>query len=167
MAGNVAGLFSVPPRGVILHGTRSGQAGWTTDQEYEATVNYVRNGAAGLGWNVTCGPNRLAIHMSPRSWGWSARAASQVYLAVEFAQPTVNHAITDGQVFAFCWWWLEARAVWPALPLKFPTHAEVERWGETGANDGKSDVFPWMDPRASELRERIVARLASLGVKVP
>lgn len=153
--GEVAGRFTATPQGVILHGSRSGQ-NYDTAREYQATVNYVRAGAGGLGWHITCADNLIAVHMTPAEWGWSARGASQRLLACEFAQATADRPISDAQVAAFAWWFLNvARATWPNLPAYFPMHSELPE----GIADGKSDVFPRGDGRADELRARILALL--------
>ena len=101
--GTVAGFFSSAPRGIILHGTRSTRD-YDELREYEAPVRWVRPGAAGLGWNVTVGPDRIAEHLSPRQWGWNAREHSSDYLAIEFAQSRPGAAISDRQVRAAAWW---------------------------------------------------------------
>jgi len=152
-----AGAFATQPQGVILHSSRSG-SGNDTAAEYRGTVAYAETGAGGqdLGWNATIGDDIYAVHFPCDRWGWNARAASQHYLAVEFAQATADLAISDAQVNAFCHWLQkQALARWPGLPLVFPTHAELPE----GVADGKSDVFPKEDPRADELRARIMARL--------
>ena len=163
-----AGSYGSTPRGVILHGSRSGRAGTPKDVEYRGTASYERTNrlpeGGKLGWTATIGDGVVAVHLDPRTWGWNARAASSRYLAVEFAQATRDEPISDGQVDAFCAWYLtRARAAWPDLPASFPTHAEVERSGETGARDGKDDVFP--DARADELRARILARLSGAATE--
>lgn len=152
-------MFTDRPRGVILHGTRSGLA-QDVHAEFRSTVSYVQNGAAGLGWNATIGDDELCIHFEADRWGWNARAASKNYLAVEFAQARLTDMVTDGQVRAFCYWFQHfALKSWPTLAVNFPTHAEIEARGETGVKDGKSDVFPVGDFRISALRFRIVERL--------
>jgi hypothetical protein len=162
--GNVTGSFTTTPKGVILHGSRSGSATNTTQQEYTGTVNYVRGGADGLGWHATIGDDAICIHLPPDKWGYSAFAASQVYLAVEFAQPLESRLISDGQVRAFGWWFLQTRTRWPQLPLHFPTHAEVEHSGEIQhAPSGKTDVFSYGSIWADELRARIVAEIVRQG----
>lgn len=146
-------------KGIILHGSRSGRADYDTADEFASTVRYVLGGASGLGWHVTIGDDEVAHHIDPWYYGWNARAASLHYLAVEFAQPLADRPISDAQVRAFCWW-LE-HYVWPSVPnfpLYMPTHAEVERSGETGVIDGKNDVFPYGSAEANELRERIYAQ---------
>lgn len=159
--GNVAGLFAAPPLGCILHGSRS-TLRRTVAEEYRGTVNYVRVGASGLGWNVTVGHDVLAVHMSPRSWGHNARGASRLWLAAEFAQPTVQDEITEGQIAAFAWWFATvARPAWPRLPLSFPMHAELPE----GKSDGKSDVFPAGSALADVLRARILAELQRYGIR--
>lgn len=153
VAGNVAGRYATTPVGVILHGTRSGQP-YTTDQEYQATIRFVRSGAGGLGWSFTCGNGVIAVHMTPQQWGWNARSASSKHLACEFAQANLGDPITDAQIDAFCWWFLNvARAAWPNLPKAFPYHSELPQ----GIADGKTDV----EPRGQHsVRDRILARLA-------
>jgi hypothetical protein len=159
---SVAGMFAACPGGIILHGSRSGRS-WSTQDEYESTVNYAEGGAAGLGWNATIGDDTLAIHIPLDSWGWNARAASKQYLAVEFAQGTASCPISDGQVRAFVYFYQMAKKEWPALPLRLPTHAELDSSGATGHYDGKSDVFPVNDPRTEDLRKRIVKRLGEMA----
>lgn len=160
MRGNAAGRFSTPPQGVILHGTRSGEP-YDTYQEFEATVNWVRSGAAGLGWHATIGDDEIAIHLQPDEWGWNARGASSQYLAVEFAQAGSDDEITDGQVRAFCWWLGRVRLRWPRLPrAALIAHSELPE----GIADGKTDVYPRWDERLPRLRWRIAARLSELGL---
>lgn len=149
LAGTVSGRFSTTPAGVILHGSRSGSQN-TTRQEYEGTKRYAASGID-YGWSATIGDDVYCIHMGFDRWGWNARGASQRYLAVEFAQATVDRPISDAQVRAFAHFFLEARKFWPQLPAYFPTHAELAE----GVMDGKTDVFPRGDPRTEELRARI------------
>lgn len=150
--GNTINNFTGTPAGVILHGTRSGQP-YTVEQEYQSTLNYVRSGAAGLGWNITVGEGKLCGHISPKSWGWNARQHSSEYLAVEFAQAHLGDLITGAQIDAFCWWFLNsARTLWPLLPMEFPNHSDLP----AGIADGKSDV----EPRGQHtVRDRILAKL--------
>ena len=153
VAGNIAGSFTTTPVGVILHGSRSGQP-YTVEQEFQATLNYVNSGAAGLGWNITIADGKVCEHMAPRYWGWNARNASKIHLACEFAQAHLGDEITDGQIDAFCWWFLNvAREAWPGLPMAFPNHSELPE----GIADGKSDVEPRGE---NSVRDRIIARLA-------
>lgn len=152
-----AGRFSTTPAGVILHGTRSGQT-YNTAQEYASTKRFVAGGAAGLGWNLTVGDDILSLHLDPDQWGWNAREASRQFLAAEFAQARLGSPITDGQVRAFCWWFVQhARQRWLSLPLVFPNHADLP----SGARDGKTDVELAGD---HTVRDRILARLRALGV---
>lgn len=161
--GSAAGAFGATPRGVILHGSRSGIAGRPLATEFGGTAQYAMSEPNGLGWNATIGSDAIAIHMDAAKWGWNARGCSKLYLAVELAQATVDDPITDGQVRALCWYVAtRLRPMWPLLPLAFPTHAELDGTAEYGGTvDGKSDVYPRNDPRADELRARILARLAS------
>lgn len=163
MPGNREGSFSGTPKGIILHGTRSGTNN-STAQEFQSTLNYVRAGASGLGWNATVGDDVVSEHMDAGMWAWHARAASQHYVGCEFAQPLESRPISDAQVRAFAWLWRNRwRARWPNLPMHFPTHAEVEHSGETGQVDGKSDVFSYGSPQADELRARIIAEIQRQG----
>lgn len=152
----VAGAFTATPAGVILHGSRSGMR-QATAAEFRGTVSYIEGGALdaegdNLGWNATVGEDIVALHIGPKHWGWNARGHSSVYEAVEFAQPTVDDAISDGQVRTFVWWFLHvARAAWPDLPAVFPLHSELA----AGIKDGKSDAFPRHDPRGNDLKARI------------
>lgn len=161
-----AGRFSIQPNGVILHGSRSGKASNPIHAEFIGTAGYEVNNTLGYGWNATIGEGEVATHLDAKHWGWNARSpASGSFLAVEFAQPVSSVNISDAQVDAFVEWYRrEVLPTWPGIPRDFPTHAEVENWGLTGAHDGKTDVFPYLDPRADELRSRIMARL---GIPVP
>lgn len=160
-----AGRFASVPKGIILHGSRSGRAGNPKAAEYLGTARYEISNPAGLGWHATIGEGVVAVHMTPQEWGWNARAASDDYLAVEIAQATVDEPITDGQVMALADW-IRTRVlpVWPTLPMHFPSHAEVEASGETGQHDGKSDVFPRGDRRMDDLRARLLAAIGTAPV---
>ena len=160
------GSFASTPRGVILHGSRSGQAGNSRHAEYIGTARYEQSnrqqsaeGPWKLGWSATIGEGVVAWHMEADQWGHNASAASRLYLGVEFAQAVEAWPITDAQVEAFAAFFLRCRQRWPNLPMHFPTHAEVERSGEAGAVFGKTDVFSFGSPRTDELRGRILARL--------
>lgn len=158
--GTAAGEYARVPRGVILHGSRSGLS-QPLDREFYGTTAYAQREDHGLGWTATIGDDMIALHLTPAFWGWNARKASSLYLAVEFAQPTAEQTITDGQVRAFCWAYTAIwRVYWPDLPAHFPTHAELDVLGMTGQRDGKTDCYPYGDPRTEDLRARITARLA-------
>lgn len=136
-----------------------------TDAEFRATATFATTDPARLGWNATIGDDIVAIHMSSRQWGWNARNCSTHYIGYEFAQATEADPISDAQVRAFCWLVQQDRAVWPAMPLVLKTHAEVDGTPEYGPFlDGKTDVFHRGSPSADDLKARIVARLAELGV---
>lgn len=155
-----AGRFAATPKGIILHGSRSGRARNPKDAEYRGTAAWAVNNPNGLAWHATVGENRVAVHMGAREWGWHARSASPFYLGAELAQATVDDPITDAQVDALADW-IKTRILpaWPDLPMHFPSHAEVEASGETGARDGKTDAFPVGDARMDDLRNRLYARL--------
>lgn len=158
-----AGRFPSMPRGVILHGSRSGRAGNPKDAEYLGTARYEQNNPNGLGWHATIGNGKVAVHLTPQEWGWHALQASKVYLGVELAQATVDEPITNEQVVALADW-IKTRVLpaWPGLPLHFPSHAEADR--EQGVSQGKSDVFPLSDVRMDDLRARL---MAALGKETP
>ncbi len=160
-SGTVAGNFDSTPKGVILHGSRSGSLTNSTAQEYAGTAAFAGRGAGGLGWNATIGDDVIALHMSYSAWGWNARGCSDDYLAVEFAQPTEASLISDAQVRAFAWFFQQARRVWPYLPNLFVTHAELDGTTEYGPRDGKTDVFRQSSAMTADLRNRIYARLAA------
>lgn len=162
-----AGRFTSVPKGVILHGSRSGKAGNPKDVEYLGTARYEQNNPD-LGWHATVGENKVAVHLTPYEWGWNARDASQFYIAVEIAQATVDEEITDAQCAALADY-LKTRIfpVWGDLGFHFPTHAELEAWGETGQKDGKTDVFPLGDPRVDGVRNRLYALLGAPGWEQP
>jgi hypothetical protein len=157
-----AGRFTAMPKGIILHGSRSGKAGNPKATEYLGTARYEVANTDDLGWHATVGENVVAVHLTPNEWGWNARAASSLYLGVEFAQATVDEAISDAQVAAFVDW-VKTRVLpaWgSSFPLVFPTHAELDGTAEYGGyHDGKSDAFPKNDARADDLRARIMAGL--------
>jgi hypothetical protein len=144
---------------VILHSSRSGRASNSTHDEFEGTAAWNGNNPDGLSWNATIGEDEIAIHHDADEWGHNARGCSDNYLAVEFAQPVESRDISDAQVDVFCWYFMETRKRWPELPLRFPTHAELDGTAEYGRFDGKSDVFSKGSPRADELRTRILERL--------
>jgi hypothetical protein len=160
-----SGTFAQMPKGIILHGSRSGKAGNPKQQEYAGTARYEQNNTAGLGWHITCGEGTVAVHLTPKEWGWHALENSKRYLGCEFAQATEGEPITDAQVDAFCdWFKVHVLPVWPGIPLHFPSHAEADR--EIGVNQGKTDAFRFGDPRMDELRTRILARLKKEDVPV-
>ena len=150
------GPFAAVPVGCVLHGSRSGKE-QSLRLEFIGTARYCQTNPDGLSWHATIGEDSYAAHLPAHQWGWHCREASQAYLGVEFAQPTVDDAITDGQVRAFvAWWRREVLPVWPKLTLDrtpLPAHSEMP----SGKRDGKSDVYPAGDPRADELRRRIRA----------
>lgn len=150
------------PLGVILHGSRSGKP-QSTLAEFRGTASYALT--TPYAWHATVGSDMVALHMAFSHWGWHARGCSSRYIGVEFAQPTVQDEIDDGQVRAFCWTFLEARKTWPDLPRHFPSHADVDGSALYGPLDGKSDVFPAADPRLLALRRRILDTLDAWGVK--
>lgn len=156
--GNGQGPFAAPPLGVLLHGSRGGAA--TLAQEYTGTANWAVTNPSGLAWHATIGEDRYGVHLPPGVWGWHAREASRVYLGVEFAQPTVDHVITAGQVAAFvAWFRAEVLPAWPHLAsltaAMLPVHSETA----AGQRDGKSDTYPRGDGRNDDLRRRILAAL--------
>lgn len=155
--GVIAGTFASTPLGVILHGSRSGIPNRPTLAEYLGTASFAVGNSAGLGWNITCGTDRLAIHYPATRWGWNARQHSSQYLACEFAQANLGDHITDGQVKAFVWWFRnKARATWPRLRAEFPNHSDLP----AGIADGKSDC----EPRGVHtVRDRVLAELKRQG----
>lgn len=153
----VAGTWTQTPLGVVLHGSRSGRADYTTAQEFAGTVAYAMNGTDGINmWHVTIGDDDVAVHLYPDQWGWHARKYSERWLGAEFAQPTVGHAISDAQIRAFVWWFYNiARKRWPDLEPHFVFHSEIM----PGILDGKTDPFPNGSAELVELRQRILGML--------
>lgn len=153
--GNVIGTL-LDPEGCILHGTRSDQP-YNKREEYDSTVNYVRNGTDGItGWNVTIAEDRYCEHMSPKQWGWNARGHSRLFIAAEFAQAKVGEPITDKQLDMFEHWWrFKVKPAHPNIPLFFINHSELE----AGIADGKTDAAR-RGAEAEALRERIMERLS-------
>jgi hypothetical protein len=160
----VAGTFASKPKGIILHGSRSGQD-WSVAREFDSCRNYAASGAGGLGWNATVGQlidgtSAYSVHMSARQWGWSARHHSNDYLAVEFAQAQLSDAITDAQVQAFAAWYrAEVVPVWGALDLSGPDALPMHSELAAGQADGKTDAFLKFSGQANDLRRRIRAAL--------
>lgn len=154
-----AGRFMGTPKGIVLHGSRSGVAGNPKDKEYLGTARYEVSNPNGLGWHATIGEHKVAVHLDPKEWGWHALQASKTYLGVEFAQAVEGEPITDAQVAALVDW-IKTRALpsWPSLPMHFPSHAEVDR-DENKVNQGKTDAFRLGDPRMDDLRKRIMVGL--------
>lgn len=164
-----AGRFTSVPKGVILHGSRSGVAGNPKEKETLGTARYEVNNTDDLGWHATIGENHVCIHLTPQEWGWNARGCSDTYLAVEIAQATVDEPITDPQVAALAdYIKTRLRVAWPKLPMSFPSHAELDGTPEYGPKDGKSDVFPNGDVRMNDLRARLLKALGPASeVPVP
>ncbi len=157
--------FFMTPKGFVLHSTRSGVSR-PAQIEFPAAASYETNRTDGCGCNATIGDDTVAIHAPWGRWAWHARKASRYYISLEIAQGTSDDPISDAEVRAIVWAVEQARDTWPQIPLVFRTHAELEQEGETGLIDGKTDVFPYGDPRADELRAKILTRLAELGLAV-
>lgn len=155
------GSLPPTPRGVLLHGSRSGRP-LTYAQEFDGTVRWAQNPDNVLGWHATVAEGEIALHVPVRLFGWNAFAASSLYVAIEYAQPTEAYPITDLMVRTANWFIATlVRPTFPRMPLHFPSHAEVEHSGETGHGiTGKSDAFSYRSPRMDELRERMRANLA-------
>jgi hypothetical protein len=153
--------------GVIFHGSRSGRAGNPLDAEWQGTARYEQNNPLGLGWHATVGPGKVAIHLPVTVWGHNARAASSRYVGVEIAQPTVNDPLPDSVPVALADYIFDH--VWPVWGevWHFPSHAELELWGETGQKDGKSDLYPAGDERMNVFREKVYAQLRRRQEAVP
>lgn len=163
--GLVSGEFASPPQGVILHGSRSGIDGNPIDAEYLATARHALNEPNGRGWHATIGNNAIALHLPFTHWGENARGCSGLYLAVSFAQPNKVQPISDGQIRAFCWFFVQARQAWPQLPLMFTSHANLDGSADYGhERDGATDPFPRGANLADELRMRIDHVLAQIGI---
>lgn len=146
----------INPQGIIVHGTQSGLARPRLE-EYNSTVNYVRSGASGYGWNVTIHEDRYCKHFSTRQWGWNARYHSGSYVAAELVQAQIDDLITDGEIDLFVHWFnAEVLPVWPNIPRVFIMHSELE----AGIADGKTDAAK-RGQRADALRARILERLAA------
>lgn len=168
--GRVAGSFALPPKGIVLHSSRSGRmltpAGepWTVMHEFQSTCNWAKNPANEWGWNITIGPNVWAAHMRATEFGINCGTkASSQYLAVEFSQALLGQPIVQEQVAAFAAMWREYIVpVWPHLValeavdrLLLPHHSEMPQ----GKSDGKSDVYPAGSADTDLFRARIRAAL--------
>lgn len=151
LPGNEAGSMFRTPKGIILHGSRSTQ-NYNTEQEYQGTLRYVRNGAGGFGWHASVGDYKICYHMPFHRWGHNAREHSLEYIAVELAQANEGDPISDGEIIAAAAVYHDALATWPALPMFFPYHSELP----AGIRDGKTDV----EPRGlHSVRDRVLAAL--------
>lgn len=152
----VAGELTAP-RGLLLHGSRSGIAGRDALVEYQACRDWAMNpNNGGLGWHASIGPGIVAVHMGPTVYGWNCGSHSSEWIAVEFAQPTIDDAIDDSQVDAYCWWVRnEVLAAWPNLPHVIMAHSELNQ----GQREGKTDVFPRGSAALEEVKQRIRERL--------
>jgi hypothetical protein len=150
------GSLPPTPRGVLQHGSRSDRP-LTRQQEFEATDGWAQNPSNPLGWNATIGEGVVSLHLPIRQWGWNAFAASAVYFAVEYAQPTEAYDITDLQVRTHNWLFATmVRPAWPRIPMHFPSHAEVEHSGEIAHTpSGKTDVFSFGSSKMENLRQRL------------
>lgn len=140
--GHVEGVFSTQPKGILVHSTRSTNQTNNQLQEFYGTLNYVRGGADGLGWNATCGPNILAIHMQANQWAWNAREDSLNYIAIEHAQANLNDPIDDNTLKASAYYIKHyVLPMWPKMPLSIIHHSELP----AGIRDGKTDVYSRTD----------------------
>lgn len=156
--GNVAGWFTAYPKGIILHATRSGNIYYSESEEFVGTVNFVKAGAGGLGWNALVGPAIVAEHMGLTEWGWNAREHSPEYLAVEVAQPYYGAPISDATFRALVWYLRRAFGLWASLVPSaetLPYHSELP----AGRRDGKSDIFWPQDPEGAAFRDRLIEAL--------
>jgi hypothetical protein len=150
--GNVVGEFVAgKPLGWILHATRSGQP-YSERQEFDGTVNYVKAGAAGLGWEATIGPGLVAIHNPPHEWAYNAREHSDDYRAVEIAQAHLGDPISDATLETLAWY---IRTYGGATPRVFVFHSGLP----AGQRDGKTDPFASGDPAGAVFLQRLRALL--------
>lgn len=155
--GNVVKSFNTAngrPMGFILHATRSGQ-NYSERQEFDATVNYVKAGAGGLGWNCTVGPGIVADHVDVGHWAWNAREASPEYLAIEVAQAKLGQPISQA-TFDTLVWWIHTQA--NHVPRYFINHSDLT----AGRRDGKSDLFPANSEEGRQFIARLRTALAQL-----
>src|SRR6185503_2174048 len=88
----IKGTFAAPPKGIVLHSSRSGRTltpdgePWTAMHEFGSTCSWAMSAANEYGWNLTIGPGVWAIHMTAVQWGINCGTkASSEYLAVEFS----------------------------------------------------------------------------------
>lgn len=138
--GNVEGRFVSQPKGILWHSTRSGNANNNESAEFYGTVNYVRDGADGLGWHATVGPNLLAVHMLAAEWAYNAREHSDDYIAIEVAQSLLDKPISAGSIKAAAYFVkVYVKPVWPDMfqSLNQAHHSQTA----AGIRDGKSDIY--------------------------
>ena len=159
------------PRGLVLHGTRSGVPK-TIHDEYDGTRDWAThalvhdpvNGDYYLGWHVTVGEDEYSVHMTAREWGWNCGGDSMYRFAIEFAQWDVSQAITDRQVRT------AARAIKNELlpqwgpydwsdPNAMKGHSELPQ----GIRDGKTDTFPLNSAALAMLKQRLQVALREVG----
>lgn len=142
------------------HATRS-TVNRSEEAEYLGTIRYATTTA--LGWNITVGVHdgqgAYCRHFPEGQWGWNAFSASPKYLAAEWSQSGFGNVMAwpdDKTYYGYCEWFAkDARVEWPDLSLNMPTHAELEVWGITVQRSGKTDIYPYGDPRADEHRRKI------------
>jgi hypothetical protein len=159
------GAYPATPRGFIVHGSRSGVAHLSTDEEFWGTAHFTKNRQDGLSYQATIGDDIVSMGLPDGHWGWHARGCSSLYVGYELAQPVEAADISDAQVRALVYRMRADRRVWPDIPLMLKTHAEVDGTAEYGGyHDGKSDVMSRGSARWDALRGRILAECARQGL---
>lgn len=146
--GNVEGRFVREPKGILWHATRSTSTIYNEVQEFYGTVQHVRNGAGGLGWHATVGPDLLAVHMLAAEWAFSAREHSDDYIAIEVAQRQLDVPIQVSSIKAAAHFVkVYVLPVWPNLDVVNQVHHSQLA---AGIRDGKTDIFRRNDTLAIE-----------------
>lgn len=150
---NIQGIYPRTPA-CLIHGTRSGKIENTLDQEFQGTVNFLVGGAGGLAWTFTIGSDEYAVHLPVDAWGYHCRELSDEFIGFEFAQPLVTWSVTEGQVRAFGH--AVRNHVLPVYPefdvRRMLMHSQIN----PGIRDGKTDVYPKLDPRWPRLKEKLI-----------
>lgn len=137
--GNVEGRFTTQPKGILWHSTRSGNQTYNESQEFFGTVQYVRQGADGLGWHATVGPGLLAVHMFASEWAYNAREHSSEYIAIEVAQRGLDTPISADSIKTAAYFVkVSVLPVWPNLDLNKQIHHSQTA---AGIRDGKTDIY--------------------------
>lgn len=101
----------------------------------------------------------LAIHLTPKEWGWNAREHSNDYLAVEVAQANLGDPLGPRTIDTIAWYVVyQVLPVWPTLPMFFPQHSTLP----AGIVDGKSDLYPKDSPEIAVFEGKLLAAIERL-----
>ena len=158
------GLFAARPVGFILHGSRSGIATRSRQQEYDGTRTYAENSLVRLpdgttyytGWNATIGERQYSVHFDCRRWGWNAGRDGETRMATEIAHAVRAWNVTNDQIAAWAaWYWRQVVPVWGHYDLDDPRVLKAHGELPQGQSIGKDDVHAATDPRLEDVKQRL------------